>query len=265
MSHLRDLQLAFGEYLFAPENGAPITNAIVSDENGDADSRMALYGDSYVLRLIESLSVDFPGVHALLGDHAFDVMCREYIAVHPSEHPSIRWFGRHLVEFLNNTSPYSEQEILIEMVAFEWAKNQVFDAPDSNVVAIDELAAVNPEDWGDMHFEFVPAMRKILLHNNVTLLWNAVNGEEESLPDLERSEHSVQWLVWRKSMDPNWRSLEVDESFALQYCQDGMRFGELCERLCEWVDEEHAPMRAVTFLKTWIDSEIVSRIEVNAA
>lgn len=71
MSHLRDLQLSFNEYLFSQKTGMPIAASIVSDVKGCADRRLALYGDAYVLRLIEALGVDFPGVHALLGDEAF--------------------------------------------------------------------------------------------------------------------------------------------------------------------------------------------------
>lgn len=262
MSHLRALQQAFGDYLLTPSADAPIGATIVSDANGVASERLSIYGDAYVLRLIEALSVDFPGVQALLGDTAFDAMCRAYVAAYPSEHPSIRWFGRAMEKFLRETSPYKEHEVLLEMAGFEWAKNQVFDAEDSPVVTLDELGAIDPRFWGTMRFQFVPAREKLLLHNNVTLLWNAVQQEAEALPDLERSDHPVTWLVWRRALDPNWRSLDVDESFALEYCEQGMEFGELCERLCEWVDEEHAPMRAVSFLKTWVDSEIVASIDV---
>ena len=122
MSHLRELQLAFGDYLVAPRVGLPIGNNIVSDEKGDAELRLALYGDSYVLRLIEAMGVDYPGVHALLGDENFDSMCRAYIDQYPSTHPSIRWFGRSLTSFLKATPPYCEHEVLLEMAEFEWAK-----------------------------------------------------------------------------------------------------------------------------------------------
>ena len=260
MNNLRQLQLEFCDYLSHPQIGKAVAQHIVSDDKADADTRLAIYGDAYVLRLIGALRIDYPGVEALLGDEQFEAMGRAYVAAYPSRHPSIRWFGGSLVEFLRQTSPYCEHEILLEMAAFEWAKGEVFDGPNADFVSMDQLAAIDPEDWGQMQFSFVPAMRSLLLHNNVSLLWNAVQEEAESLPDLERSEDPVTWLIWRKAFDPNWRSLDVDESFAFEYARQGMTFGELCERLCEWVDEEHAPMRAVTFLKTWIDSEIVERI-----
>jgi len=265
MNRLRELQRSFSEYLFAPREGAAIADAIVGDDKGGAEERLALYGDSYVLRLIEVLGVDFPGVHGLLGGEAFTDMCRAYIAAHPSQNPSIRWFGSEMTEFLRVTEPYSEHEVLLEMANFEWAKNQVFDATDSELVSLDELAAIAPERWGEMCFEFVPAVRRLRLHNNVLVLWNAFTREDDTLPELQRSEHPVAWIVWRKGLDPHWRSLDIDESFALDYCQQGMNFADLCEHLCEWVDEAHAPMRAVTFLKSWVEGQMVSKIVFRAA
>ncbi len=264
MSHLRELQLSFSEYLFAPERAVSIVDAVVGDEKGSAEDRLALYGDSYELRLVEVLGVDFPGVHSLLGDRAFTDMCRAYIAAHPSQHPSIRWFGRKMTEFLQVTPPYSEHEVLLEMAEFEWAKNQVFDAANSEVVTLNELAAIAPERWGEMCFEFGPALCRLQFHNNVLVLWDAIDREVDALPELQRSEVPVQWLVWRKGLDPHWRSLDIDESRALDYCLQGMNFADLCEHLCEWVDEEHAPMRAVTFLKNWVDGQMVSKIRLGA-
>lgn len=63
-----------------------------------------------------------------------------YIDAHPSEYPSIRWFGRHLNAFLRQTSPYAAQPVLAEMVAFEWPQGEVFDAEDSAAVTVEEMA-----------------------------------------------------------------------------------------------------------------------------
>ena len=261
MSHLRDLQLSFGDYLFSPNAEAPVVESIVSDANGSASERMALYGDSYVMRLVEALGVDFPGVHTLLGDEAFITMCRAYVDKHPSQHPSIRWFGREVTNFLRTTKPYSQHEVLLEMADFEWAKNQVFDAAGSAIVTIEELSAIDPNRWGEMTFEFIPAINRLLFHNNVGLLWDAINQDIDELPDLERTDDPVSWIIWRKGLDPHWRSLDIDESFALDYCLKGTNFADLCEHLCEWVDEQHAPMRAVTFLKSWVDGQMLAKIQ----
>lgn len=170
-------------------------------------------------------------------------MCRAYIAAHPSEHPSIRCFGRYMSDFLSHTPPYCEHEILLEMSRFEWAKSKVFDTSNSDALAsIEQLAAIEPQHWGAMRFEFVPAICRLQFHNNVSLLWDAIKQAADALPDLQRTDGSVPWIVWRKGLDPHWRSLDIDESFALDYCEKGVNFAGICDCLCEWVDEQHAPM-----------------------
>ena len=43
----------------------------------------------------------------MAGPADFDHVARAYIAAHPSRHPSVRWFGRGLADFLAARRPYS--------------------------------------------------------------------------------------------------------------------------------------------------------------
>ena len=70
------------------------------------------------------------------------------------------------------------------------------------------------------------------------------------------------WLLWRFEYDPHWRSLEIDEAWAIDQLMQGKSFGEICVGLEHWIDEEHIPLRAVGFLKSLVSQGVVEEFSV---
>jgi len=112
------LQEDFQSYLLSL-SGA-MEQEIVSDTL-DARMRLQIYADAYRLRLIEALETDFVALRAALGPEEFDRLGRAYIDANPSDHYSVRYFGRNLGRFLAQTDPYREQPVLADIARFEWA------------------------------------------------------------------------------------------------------------------------------------------------
>ncbi len=257
MSGLRGLQKGFAAALLRGEPA--IAERIVSDDAGSAGERLEIYAHAYVARLQEALEVDFPGLLALLGEDFYRAT-REYIRDNPSHYASVRWYGNRFADWLAAAEPWCQRPELIELARFEWALAAVFDAADEQLATLEQLMAVPPEHWGGMRLHPVAAMQRLDLHYNVAPLREAArNGEP--LPELSGDDQPVAWLVWRKGLDPHWRSLEVDEAWALDRCAEGADFAAICAGLCEWVDEANAPLRAVGFLQQWLGDELLSRIE----
>lgn len=257
MKSLAQQQQQFAHYLSHPEDEAPA--AVIGDDKADAQERMDLYAGSYVARLIEVLGEDFPGVWGMVGDDQFWQLCLAYIRQHPSVYPSIRWFGNHLVEFLQQTPPYAEYSQVSEMAAFEWAQGLVFDAADEPSLDMQTFMAIPAEDWGGLTFVFTSAMQRLDLSWNIPELWLAMDKGEDSVPELHQGEYPSGWLLWRQGLDPGWRELDVDEAWALDGARQGMNFGAICEGLLEWVDEVNAPLRAAGFLRTWVEHGLIVR------
>ncbi len=257
MRDLERLQQTFGGYLTGSSDMLPAN--VAGDARADARERMDLYAGAYRARLVESLGVDFPGLWGMLGDEQFYQLCLEYIRRYPSVWPSIRWFGAHMQKFLRSSKPYADFPQVAEMAAFEWAQGLVFDAADSTSLSLDELAAMPPEQWPDMRLRFCPALQRLDLEWNIPLLWAALDRNEE-VPEPQRQEYPVGWILWRQDLVPGWRRLDVDEAWALDMALQGVRFSEICEGLLEWVDEAHAPVRAAGFLKTWVGHGLVEQV-----
>jgi hypothetical protein len=292
-----------------------------------AEERLAIYANAYRLRLLEALGTDYPGLHTLLGDDEFDAMGRAYIAAHPSSYFSLRWFGEHMGEFLRTTEPYSKYPVFAEMAAFEWAKSDAFDATDSAVVCINDMAAIPPDAWPGLRFVPHASLRRLDLRWNVPTVWKAIDaaqgrasvaggrmpgataaqgrasvphrdvpmpraqdaqerpaggttpGMEEveprreqrprmpgataaqEPPALEENDYPIAWLVWRQNLLTYFRSLNVDEAWALDALQRGEPFAAICEGLTEWVDARNVAVHAAGLLKQWLEDGLIAEIK----
>lgn len=258
MTSLAGLQAQFQSFLLGRDRA--IEGLTVGTEQLPARDRLAVYADAYALRLLEVLGEDFPGLHGMVGDREFDALGRAYIDAHPSAHPSVRWFGRRLADFLRDTPPYRDQPVLAEMADFEWAQGEVIDAADSPALAAGDLAGLAPEAWPGMRIDFQHALRRLDLAWNVRTLWQAVDAASDNPPAPERFAEPVAWVLWRKDLQVHWRSMSGDEAWALDAARDGLSFGDLCEGLLARTHDDQVPVRAAGFLKRWVTDELAAGI-----
>jgi hypothetical protein len=258
MSHLRDLQLRFQNYLI---NGSEAIEAdIISTENALAEHRLGTYYNAYRIRLIDSLAVDFSALEHYLGREAFENMTLDYLLRHPPTQPSVRWFGQHLAEYLAHNYPAADAEFVHELAQYEWLQTTVFDAANSpTLVQLEDMAQIAAETWPALTFEFKTAMRWLDLYWNVPQIEHALDSGEPA-PDKHRSEFPLRWLLWRRDFKTYWRSLEVHEAWALEQAVDGANFADICAGLLEWIDAEQVALTAAGFLKQWIGDQLVIRL-----
>ncbi|KAA3620538.1 MAG: DUF2063 domain-containing protein [Proteobacteria bacterium] len=256
MTDLAALQKSFQSAV--TEGNVAFRNAIRATGRVSAQTRIGIYADAYRLRLIEALAENYPGLVKLLGDSGFDALARAYIESHPSGFRSIRWFGDRLPEFIAGYYESGEsRELIEEMALTDWLMGLAFDAADPPTVKETDMAAFPAEAWGDLTFEFHPGTHRLDLRHAV-IPFRATDDAELSRP--ERHARPVAWLVWRQNLVVRFRSLEIDEAFALDAAMAGESFAILCGGITEWIDENHAPMRIAGFLKRWLTDDLITRI-----
>jgi hypothetical protein len=259
VTRLRDLQLRFQDYLLGVSED--IEQDIVSTANALAEHRLGTYYNAYRIRLIDCLAVDFSALEKYLGREAFEQMALEYLRHYPSTHPSVRWFGQNLPRFLAEHHGSDDAELLQELARYEWAQTMVFDATDNpQLVRLDDMAQVPAEAWPGLRFKFIQARQQLDLSWNIPPLEHALDTNEE-LPRKQRSEVPLRWLLWRRNMNINWRSLEVHEAWAMDQAVSGTNFADICEGLLEWIDAEQVGLVAAGFLKQWINDELLVRLD----
>jgi len=257
MSSLLELQRAVQSYVLGSDASA--VRRVTGSAAAGAEERLGIYRDAVRQRFAQVLGEEYPGVHTLLGDTNFARLAHDYAAAHPSQHPSIRWFGRCLPQFLHTTAPWTEQPVLAEMARFEWARSEMIDAADSAVLRVHDIAAIAPQHWAAMRPRPVPALRRVALHFNVPPMCGAIERGEPPPPAV-RADHPRDWLVWRKGLAIHWRSIDAGEAWAIAACTGDATFADLCAGLCDFTGEHNAPLRAATLLKQWASDEILSAV-----
>jgi hypothetical protein len=256
--NLKHLQHSFKSHLFNQES--PIAEHIVSDQLS-SEFRLGIYANAYATRLIEVLEGDYPVLHSLMGEDAFLGLSRAYIQTHPSTYSSLRWFGRHLPEFLQQLQPYKCQPYLAELAEFEWKLVDAFNASDQPAISEHDVARIPPDKWPVLSLEFHPSVHGFQYQWNVLPVWQA-HKQGKALPPPEKLHQHQTCLIWRQNLKTLFRTLEPDETQLFAAAQNGADFSELCEMLSDWIeDAEQIPLRAVTLLKTWISQALVADIK----
>lgn len=253
---LADLQRAFQDYMLATSDA--FQAAVRDTSKADRITLLDVYRDGYALRLIEALTTDYPGVMAMAGPTDFDHMARAYIAAHPSRHPSVRWYGRGLADFLGATPPYNSTPAAAEMARFEWALGEAFDSADVTPITADALMALPQEAWETLAFSTLPSLRQITLAFEAPQAWQRREEVEPGDLAVDRSPEPLVWAIWRPDLVSNFRSLEADEAAMLEALVEGRPFPALCEVLAPFTGEDQAAARAAGLLRAMVEGGMIA-------
>ena len=246
---LADLQRAFQDYVLA--SSAAFTAQVRETSKADRATLLDVYRDGYALRLIEVLTNDFPGVLAMAGPESFDALTRAYISAHPSRHPSVRWFGRNLADFL------ADKPALAEMARFEWALGEAFDSVDAEPIKAEAIMAVPPEAWETIAFAPIPSLQCLVFAHDVPPSWQRREEVEPGTLDVAELDAPVAWVIWRPERASNFRSLEPDEAAMLGAMIERQPFPALCEALLPYVEEDQVAARAAGLLRVWVEEGMI--------
>ena len=253
MNTLRKLQHEFLDYLL-DNSAADIVGRIESSPQCAAEQRMTFYANAYTLRLKEALSTDYERLHGYLGDDLFESLMLQYIQRYPSHHTSLRYFGQHMVELVEQLEPFSALTEVAEITRIEQAFANSFDAADFPCAHLEQLAQLAPEAWANLTLHFHDAVQLLPQRYNSFQIWRALARDET--PPKKTPDHST-WLIWRQDLVSQYRALDSAELRALTIARSGGSFAEVCEALLDHFSEQDTPLKAVGYLQQWIHDQMV--------
>jgi hypothetical protein len=252
---LRALQLSMQGAIMAGsvDDGDPILDAIHRSTRADRETLFGVYVDAYRLRLAEFIGVDYPALHELLGDDAFDELAEDYISSQPSQCRNARWYSSRLPDFMRESNGWRDPRA-VALADFERALTDAFDAANAEPLPLETLGALPPESWPTLCFAFHPSLRLLQLAPGVVTA-HAAYAAEEPIPEAEGDGAPV--AVWRSDGDSVYRELDPDEYLALNEAMAGHSFGAICQMVAFAEDAEQAPLRLAQFLSSWFADGLI--------
>jgi putative DNA-binding protein len=259
LEQLYDLQHNFMNYVLGEDSD--MVEKIESTPALSAKGRLDIYATAYKLRLKEAIKTDYAKLHSYLGDEQFDTVMERYIEKYPSHITNLRYYSISMSTLLREEPLFNRIPVLAELATIEAAFADSFDAEDHRFVTINDLAALAPEAWAILQLDFQKSVQILTIKYNSFAIWKALSSEETP-PKASKLEPVVRWILWRREdLVSHYRALETAEYVALELAMQGENFSVICERLLDFFSEEETPMKAVGYLQSWIQEEMLSGLK----
>lgn len=262
MLSLNKIQEKFQRHLLTGDTD--ILAHIVTDDNVSKTRRLEIYKNAYITRLTDALTIDFPNVHAILGEQQFSGLCLDYINQHPSIYSSLRWFGSDFSAFIRQHPDYREKTYLYELAVMDWMFISAFDAAEENTLDPSYMTNIAIESWPGIRIRFHPSVDYFSYQWNIIEIWHA-NKEAITLPSPSLIRKPGDCLIWRQGLSTRFRVLDDDEALIFHDAVNGVTFGQICEHLSLLPDYDDSEsdaiaIRCAVLLKHWLDDGLVTEI-----
>lgn len=192
----------------AAENALPdvlVLKQGVTSRFTDAQ-RFQIYHNNIFIGLRSALSGVYPVINKLVGDEFFQQVAREYIQQQPADNGDVHAFGDRLPEFLAGFPGADGLGYLTDVARLEWAYHQTFHSPESPVLNVQALAALDESATERLRFQVSHCCRLLSSDYPVLTIWQAnQEGHEGEIVDL--ADGGMQLVVMRSGFDVVFRPL----------------------------------------------------------
>src|SRR6266850_582906 len=300
---LRTTQDLFWSLITAPEGVRPgleelerrgqasasiLDELFTGDDRLPAADRLDIYANMYFFRLLDCLREDYPKVATAVGDDRFHNLATDYLLRHPSENPSLRELGRRLPRFIATHALAAEFPYLADLARLEWARAEVFDAPDAAALRREDLARLPEDRAGEARLALVPACELLRFDYNVARIWRDLEeGDPDpasarpregnsASPDVEAEAghhdscahaaaprgpracrpKKTAARVWRHDAAIYHRSVDEEEACCLDMVREGEPLGRICQRLAAGRSPARATERVGRMIQSFIEDGI---------
>ncbi len=267
---LRSTQEWFARAIMTPESEVEAVGAaeaalrLTASARLSALDRLEIYRRAYHARLVECLVDDYPVLQVALGTEPFEALCRAYVARHPSDSPSLNYYGRFMSGFLRNDAPHDtpSRPFASDLAALEWSIVEVIHAPSAEALTLESMGQVPPEAWPGARLVANTALRLQRFEYPVNAFFQQVReGREPPVPAAEPSA-----TVVYRSGHRVWRMDLTEPMFVVL---QGLLSGEVlaealgrAEGALAGVDPVEAGQRVTHWFREWVSSGLFVGVQV---
>ena len=243
---LKDTQQLVQNYLLSSDKR--IQEHIVGQDLSFVRKRLAIYGISYQVRMVDVLKLNFPSLNKLLGESKFENVAREYLSHYPSRSFDLGNFGNLLHQFLITKKTYSEHSLPAEMVKFEWALHSASIARGVPTINLEKKLKAVKKNGKVFCLKLHPSVSVIELKWNVPDLWEAYQKEQSLSPMMEPL-HLITWVIGRKKNQVYYCSTNFLEAKLIQMIIQSKPIISLLEEIYLLMSTLDAESYLIKFLK----------------
>lgn len=205
-----------------------LTEVILPSATLSSERRLAIYHDMYLVRMVEALEFDYPGLSHLLGHPRFHKLVNGYVAAHPSRSYTLNRLGDHLPDYIAASHELARRALLADLARLELAITHVFDARHDDALDASAIAAVPSEAWPEARFTTIEAMRLLQLDYPVDDYLQSVKMDS-SHPALRKAPRFL--LIFRSDLSVKQVVLSRREWTMLNALREGLSLADAVERL----------------------------------
>ena len=252
------MQLQFQQHMLADGDAT----ALITGTAARQSLGLGIYANAYQARLLDTLADAYQKTQAVMGESAFETAALGYIAAHPPTTRSLRWYGDDFAAHL--ATHHAQQPGHAEIACLDWALRKAFDGPDAPPLHASALSELPPEAWSTLSLVPVPTTELLVFRHNTVAVWQALD-DDETPPALQASPIEVDWLIWRKGLQPHFRSLHRVEAALLRAMQGGSSFAQACAHAEAGAagaghTEEDVSMLIGGFMRQWFEDGLLARV-----
>ena len=186
----------FVQALFDPASLAPV--GLNDGAKRPAGRRFDVYRNNVAVSLTEALETGFPVVTKLIGQKNMKGLAGLFLRKYPPTSPLMMHYGAALPEFISELPQLSHLGYLADTARLELALRRSYHASDSNPMAADALAAIEPDELMNATVSFAPSMELLRSNWPVFDIWRF--NTQESAPKPAASAQDI--LITRPEYDP---------------------------------------------------------------
>jgi uncharacterized protein (UPF0276 family) len=208
-------------------------NWIRAKEEFTPSDQLAVYVNSYRLRLYDVTAEDYSVLKYYLGEDKFDRLIKDFVNTVQSEHFNIGRYAKHLPNFLKEHLLGSN--FAVELTELENAISQLTDSEETIPLESKHLDGITLETLMETKLYPRKALKLFVFDYPINAYYRMVKNEE--LPTLPAPEKS--YLVVFRHADVVWRmDLEYSEYELLKKLFNGHTIGEALATFDESVAEK---------------------------
>jgi hypothetical protein len=167
-----------------------------------AGSRLHVYADGYVLRLLECMRADYPVLCKAMGRELFDFFAKAYVWRHPSRSTTLYDLGAGFADFLARSQPAAGDPEAAQRFAFpaqlarlERALAEAARAPGLEGRAASTMDALSLLSGADAAVGLAPCTRLLALSFPLHAYWQQVAGAPEDASPPATPAAETTWIA----------------------------------------------------------------------